>query len=134
MFSKAVRDAKQLYAESLQHQFSNNDSASVWRGFRQITSYKPKSPQSMNDSRLANKLNQFYCHFKRQWDRPDTVHRHTTDRPQSMISSPSLTILERDVNRLFRRQKPRKAAGPDSVSTSTLKHCANQLSPVFRHF
>ncbi|KAK0156400.1 putative RNA-directed DNA polymerase from transposon BS [Merluccius polli] len=26
---------------------------------------------------------------------------------------------------------PRKAAGPDSVSPSTLKHCADQLSPVF---
>ena len=32
---------------------------------------------------------------------------------------------------MFKRQIPRKAAGPDSVSPSTLKHCADQLSPVF---
>ncbi|KAK0133040.1 hypothetical protein N1851_031599 [Merluccius polli] len=43
----------------------------------------------------------------------------------------TLSIHERDVNKLFKRQNPRKAAGPDSVSPSTLKHCADQLSPVF---
>ncbi|XP_062260115.1 uncharacterized protein LOC133968217 [Platichthys flesus] len=43
----------------------------------------------------------------------------------------TLSILERDVNRLFKRQNPCKADGPDSVSPSILKHCADQLSPVF---
>eukprot|EP00064_Thunnus_orientalis_P004337 superscaffoldBa00000392_g4348 len=43
----------------------------------------------------------------------------------------SLSILERDVNKLFKRQNSHKAAGPDSVSPSTLKHCVNQLSLVF---
>uniref|UniRef100_A0A8C4DKS3 Reverse transcriptase domain-containing protein n=1 Tax=Dicentrarchus labrax TaxID=13489 RepID=A0A8C4DKS3_DICLA len=43
----------------------------------------------------------------------------------------TLCLQERDVNRLFKRQNPRKAAGPDSVSPSTLTHCADQLSPVF---
>ncbi|KAK3536689.1 hypothetical protein QTP86_017613 [Hemibagrus guttatus] len=33
--------------------------------------------------------------------------------------------------RLFKRLNTRKASGPDSVSPSLLKHCANQLSPVF---
>ena len=32
---------------------------------------------------------------------------------------------------LLRSQNPRKAAGPDSVSPSVLKHCADQLAPVF---
>ena len=32
---------------------------------------------------------------------------------------------------LFQSQNPHKAARPDSVSPSTLKHCADQLSPVF---
>ena len=36
-FSKAVKEAKRQYSEKLQHQFSANDSASVWRGLRQIT-------------------------------------------------------------------------------------------------
>jgi len=43
----------------------------------------------------------------------------------------TLSIKVRDVNRLCKRQNPRKAVGSDSVSTSTLKHCANQLSPLF---
>src|SRR4029434_10808564 len=53
--------------------------------------------------------------------------------PQSPSPSTvtTLSILERDVNSLFKRQNPRKAAGPDSVSPSILKHCADQLSPVF---
>ncbi|XP_071358873.1 uncharacterized protein [Trachinotus anak] len=151
-FSKAVREAKRLYSEKLQLQFSANDSASVWKGLRQITNYKPKPPHSTNDFRLANG-----CRFERQWDRPDTNPRESSHHlqttsfssptsaralalPQRATSEPppssptkgtSLSILERDVNRLFKKQNPRKAAGPDSVSPSSLKHCADQLSPVF---
>src|SRR4029434_9879426 len=51
--------------------------------------------------------------------------------PSSPTTVKTLSILERDVNRLFRRQNPCKAAGPDSVYPSILKHCADQLSPVF---
>ena len=32
---------------------------------------------------------------------------------------------------MFEKQNSRKAAGPDGVSSSTLKHCADQLAPVF---
>jgi len=53
-FSKEEREAKQLYAERLKNQFSANDTTSIWRGFRQITNYKPKVPHSKSDSRLAN--------------------------------------------------------------------------------
>ncbi len=42
----------------------------------------------------------------------------------------TLSIPEMDVNRLFKRQNPHKAAVPDSVSPSTLKHCADQLALV----
>ena len=42
-----------------QLEFSANDSASVWRGLRQITNCKPRAPHSTNDSRLANDLNEF---------------------------------------------------------------------------
>jgi len=62
-FSKAVKEAQRLYSEKLQHQFSANDSTSVWKGLRQITNYKPKAPYSMNNQRLANDLNEFYCRF-----------------------------------------------------------------------
>ncbi|KAK3533800.1 hypothetical protein QTP70_029508, partial [Hemibagrus guttatus] len=42
-----------------------------------------------------------------------------------------LSPQEEDVNSLFKRLNTCKATGPDSVSPSLLKHCANQLSPVF---
>ncbi|KAK3523467.1 hypothetical protein QTP86_033596, partial [Hemibagrus guttatus] len=42
-----------------------------------------------------------------------------------------LTIKEEEVNKLFKHLNTRKATGPDCVSPSLLKHCANQLSPVF---
>ncbi|KAK3511626.1 hypothetical protein QTP70_013648 [Hemibagrus guttatus] len=54
--------------------------------------------------------------------------RDTTLHPPPLTP---LTIKEEEVNRLFKRLNTRKATGPDSVSPSLLKHCANQLSPVF---
>ncbi|CAG5851099.1 unnamed protein product [Menidia menidia] len=82
-FSKAVRDAKRLYSENLKKQFSANDSASVWKGLRQITNYKPNPPHSVNDLRLANELNDFSCRFERQWDSPNTntIPRHHQPLP-----------------------------------------------------
>src|SRR4029434_5838929 len=47
-FSKEVREAKRLYSEKLQHQFSASDSASVWKGLRQLTNGKPRAPHSTN--------------------------------------------------------------------------------------
>lgn len=48
-FGKAVREAKRQYSEKLEEQFSASDSASVWKGLRQITNYKPKPSHSTND-------------------------------------------------------------------------------------
>ena len=51
---------------TVQQQFSANNSASVWRGLRQITNYKPWAPHSINNSCLANDLNEFSCRLERQ--------------------------------------------------------------------
>ena len=81
-FRKEVRDAKRVYSKKLEHQFSANDSASVWKGLRLITNCKPRAPHSTNDSRLANNLNEFYCRFDGQWNSPDTIPRDTSLQPQ----------------------------------------------------
>ncbi|XP_070180310.1 muscarinic acetylcholine receptor DM1-like [Littorina saxatilis] len=47
------------------------------------------------------------------------------------LLAPAFTIQESEVRGLFRKQNPRKASGPDLVSTSTLRSCADQLAPVF---
>ncbi|XDV23365.1 hypothetical protein PO909_027961, partial [Leuciscus waleckii] len=36
-----------------------------------------------------------------------------------------------DVSRVFKKQKTRKASGPDGISSACLKACADQLAPVF---
>ncbi|KAK3520977.1 hypothetical protein QTP86_031267 [Hemibagrus guttatus] len=59
---------------------------------------------------------------------PTQLHTFATPHPPPLTP---LTIKEEEVNRLFKRLNTRKAKGPDSVSPSLLKHCANQLSPVF---
>ncbi len=46
------------------------------------------------------------------------------------VSLPVIKICE-DVSKVFRRQKIRKAKGPDSVSPACLKACAVQLSSIF---
>ncbi|KAK3515427.1 hypothetical protein QTP70_019918, partial [Hemibagrus guttatus] len=59
---------------------------------------------------------------------PTQLHTLVTPHPPPLTP---LTIKEEEVNRLFKRLNTRKATGPDSVSPSLLKNCANQLSPVF---
>ncbi|KAK3538756.1 hypothetical protein QTP86_015647 [Hemibagrus guttatus] len=100
-FSEEVRRAKTEHGERMKQQFQTNDSASVWKGLKAITNYKPRALHSVNNLRLANSLNEYYCRFERQWN----------------SSSSSYTFIP--------------ATGPDSISLSLLKHCANQLSPVF---
>ena len=79
-FSKAVRDAKLSYSKRLQRQFSDNDPASVWKGLRLLTNYKPSVPHSINDPHLANDLNKFYCRFERQCS-PATIPRNPHSPP-----------------------------------------------------
>ncbi|KAL0148330.1 hypothetical protein M9458_056392, partial [Cirrhinus mrigala] len=40
-------------------------------------------------------------------------------------------ISEDEVRQVFRKNKRRKAPGPDSVTPACLKTCADQLAPIF---
>ena len=44
---------------------------------------------------------------------------------------PPFTVQEHEVSTVVNLQSIRKAAGPDNVSSSTLKNCANEVAPVF---
>ncbi len=99
--------------------------------------------------RVSVPIPKIYWRFERQWDSPDTIprdtslqlehqlhpagakassqlHTSTGPSPFSPITGTSFSIQDK----VFKRQNPRKAAGPDSVSPSILKYCADQLSPV----
>uniref|UniRef100_A0A1A8CJ36 Reverse transcriptase domain-containing protein n=2 Tax=Nothobranchius kadleci TaxID=1051664 RepID=A0A1A8CJ36_NOTKA len=149
-FSKELKKARSLYNKRLKEQFSNNDSASVWRGLRQITNYKPRAQHAADDLQLAERLNSFYARFEVQHPSPTpptaqvssaTLVSHASPTTFTTVNStvpadhpsPSIAISvkEKDVLRVFRKQNPRKSPGPDGVSPATLRHCAEVLSPIF---
>ena len=68
-FSGEVRNAK---TERLQQQFSTNNSATLWKGLRQLTNYKPIAPHAADDLRLANSLSDCYCRFDGPSASPET--------------------------------------------------------------
>ncbi len=64
-----------------------------------------------------------------------TSHIHlpppATPPPPSPTTLPAFKVCVEDVNRVFRKQKSRKASGPDGISPACLKVCADQLAPIF---
>ncbi len=54
---------------------------------------------------------------------------HTSCNPLS--PTPALKISEDDMRQVFRKNKRRKAPGPDGVSPVSLKSCADELAPIF---
>ncbi len=138
--TKEIRVAKNNYSEKLKKELSANDPASVWTCLRNITMYKTPPPQSVENQQLADDLNVFYCRFEKSRLTPSTrsdLHFTYSPTPPATPLPPSPTILPafkvcvEDVNRVFRKQKSRKASGPDSISPACLKVCADQLAPIF---
>ncbi len=137
--TKEIRVAKKNYSEKLKKELSANDPASVWTGLRNITMYKTPPPQSV-ENQLADDLNVFYCRFEKARLTPSTrsdlhfTHSPTppaTPPPPSPTTLPAFKVCVEDVNRVFRKQKSRKASGPDGISPACLKVCADQLAPIF---
>ncbi len=54
-----------------------------------------------------------------------------TPLPPSSTILPVFKVCVEDVNQVFRKQKSRKASGPDGISPACLKVCADQLAPIF---
>ncbi len=132
--------AKKNYAGKLKKQLSSNDPTSVWKGLKAITSYKTPPPSTEANQQLTEDLNSFYCRFQKQKPglTPHTHSDHPTTQPSTpspslppTVSQPVIKICEEDVSKVFRRQKIRKAKGPDGVSPACLKACAVQLSSIF---
>ncbi len=96
----------------------NSDSSSVWKGMKYITSYKTPSPSTVENQQMADDLNEFYCRFEKTPFTPPAT---------PLSSTPTLQISEYDVRQVFKKNKRRKAPGPDGVSPACLKTCADQL-------
>ena len=124
---KAIKKAKYKYKRSLEDQFANNNTKSVWQGLRQITQYK-QSVAAINNSdpSFPDQLNEFYSRF-------DKLNTSPEQRllPSDSSLCPPFVIDQAQVRTLFRRLNKRKAPGPDNISSSTLRNCADQLCTVF---
>ncbi len=138
--NREIRVAKKNYAGKLKKQLSSNDPTSVWKGLKAITSYKTPPPSTEANQQLTEDLNSFYCRFQKQKpgltphthsDHPTTQPSTPSPSPSPTVSQPVIKICEEDVSKVFRRQKIRKAKGPDGVSPACLKACAVQLSSIF---
>ncbi|TWW53073.1 NACHT, LRR and PYD domains-containing protein 12 [Takifugu flavidus] len=149
-FSKELRRAKSVYSEKLQQQFTANDSASVWRGLRQITDYRPQASKGQDDKALCQSLSLHYARFDTSSAMPNTSPPPSATAPMDLTPSkavpssypppltiippsspPSFTISEQDVRRQFARLKPAQGPWPGRRVSLTLRHCAEELTPVF---
>ncbi len=107
-----------------------NDTYGVWKSLEQITGYKIKSQVISDDINitLPDELDAFYSRFE------NTIEGQVgqpTRHSWPCIMSPPFKTEEYEVRNLLRNQNSRKAAGPDSISSATLKWCAFILAPVF---
>ncbi len=130
--NKEIRVAKRTYDKELEDQSTSNDSASVWKGLKAITKYRTPSPSTEVNQQLAEDLNEFYCRFETPHTHPDHLSTQPLTPPATPLSpTPVLQISEEDVRQVFRKNKRRKAPGPDSVTPACLKTCADQLAHLF---
>ena len=125
---KAIKTAKKEYSAKLDDKFATNDTRSVWQGLQAVTNYKQKKPtlpDNTNKDFTPDKLNHYYGRFDRQNNTTPPLPDPASPLP------PPFKIETHEVNTLFRKQNTNKAPGPDGILTTTLRHCADQLSPVF---
>ncbi|KAK7925753.1 hypothetical protein WMY93_008063 [Mugilogobius chulae] len=119
----AIRKAKSKYANTLEKQIASNDTKSVWKKLKIMTDYKKSTaPPAVTDQDLPDKLNNFYGRFEQS---------STPYAPPSPLPAPPFHIHEEKVRASFSKNKKGKAAGPDGVSPTVLKHCASQLAPIY---
>ncbi|KAK3526892.1 hypothetical protein QTP86_003597 [Hemibagrus guttatus] len=134
--NKEIRVAKRKYSEKLKKQFLANDPAAVWSGLKNIN-YNTSAPCSVVNQQLADDLNVFYCRFEKPSLTPLThPDLHPLTPPANPLCLPPATqnilkFCEEDVFQVFKKQKTRKAPGPDGVSPACLKVYADQLAPIF---
>ncbi len=62
---KEIRVTKRNYSGKLRNKLSSSDSASVWKGMKDITSYKTPSPSTVETQLMVDDLNEFYCRFEK---------------------------------------------------------------------
>lgn len=121
---------KRSYTEKLRNKFLANDRATEWKGLKDITNYWPPSPHSVDNQELADDINMFYCRFDTL--RPIShIHFNNLSTHPTISTLTVLRICEDDACQMLLKENSRKSTGPDGVSPSCLRTCADQLLPFF---
>ncbi len=99
---KEIRIAKRNYSDKLRIQFSSSDSASVWKGMKDVTSYKKPFPSTVENQQQADNLNEFYWRFvKTHQTHPEHFStqppsRHTCNSDQWRRGVPGLPEAQKE--------------------------------------
>ncbi len=80
---KEIRESKRSYSGKLRNKSSSSDSASVWKGLKDIT--KTPSPSTLENQQLADDFNDFYCRFVKT---PHTRPEHLSTQPLTPPATP----------------------------------------------
>ncbi len=112
---KEIRVAKMNYSGKLRNKLSSSDSASVWKGMKDITNYKTPSPSILENQQLADDFNEFYCRFGKT---PHTHPEHLSTQPLTPSATPHSPT-------------PALKISEDDLRQVCLKTCADQLAPIF---
>ncbi len=81
--------------------------------------YKTPSPSTVENQQLADDLNELYCRFEKT---PYTRSGHLSTQPLTppatpLSPTPVIQISEDEVHQVFRKQKIKKAPGPDCYTS-----------------
>ncbi len=120
---KEISVAKRNYSGKLRNKLSSSDSASVWKGMRDITNYKTPPPSTLENQQLADDLNDFYCRFgKKKHTHPEHLSTQPLTPPATLLSpTPALKISKDDSF---------STVGPVRASALNGPGGANSLGPV----
>ena len=128
-----ISEGKKRYKENIENLFKENNSKACWAGLKKVAGCAPKRATLCveNENNIANELNDFYCRFDchdfKNIQEDITSSFNTSDNEDH---SP-LLITEKEVASIFKQVNVAKASGPDKLSGTLVKHCAEQLSTIF---
>ncbi len=120
---KEIRVAKRNYSDKLRIQFSSSDSASVWKGLKDIANYKTPSPSSVENQQQADNLNEFYCRFEKT---PHTHPEHLSTQPLT----PPATPLPHTCNSDKRRRGAPGLPETEKEKSTRPRRCHTSLSEI----
>ena len=118
---------KKKYKDKVQEKYEKGNVKEAWDGLNKMMGRSSKqSHQRLPDTPdPVNDLNRFYARFD--------VRDFSVECNEicQSIEPEFLEITESEVLKVFRKQKPNKAPGPDGVKGKVIKTCASQLSKIF---